>query len=110
MVCLCVLADLSSLALEDIDSVSEVANKDHSMPSAPVPRSLPIWPGQYSTNPYGPSYLPPMAPPLARNYALPVMHGYDPASYVSGGQQMGNMSVVAESIQSSGECVIKCLE
>lgn len=104
MVVLMRVVDLSSLALEDIDSVSEVAaNKDHSMPPAPTSRgALPVWPGQYPTNPYLPSYLPPMAPPMARNYALPVMHGYDPASYVTSLPPGGNRSVVAESVQSSG--------
>jgi len=71
--------NMSSLTLEDIDSVSEV-DRDT---LAPLPIPVP-WNNQY--NPYGPSYMPPPPAPMP-NYAPPPKPSYqlgnDTASYVS---------------------------
>lgn len=44
---------LSSLTLEDIDSVSEIHSRRDPMPRFPLPSSS--WINQYNSNPYGPS-------------------------------------------------------
>ena len=69
------VSDLSSLTLEDIDSLSETERDT----LGPLP---PPWPGaQYAANPYGPSYLPPPVPPTA-----PPLGGFPgPTSYASSG-------------------------
>ncbi|KAK2148813.1 hypothetical protein LSH36_481g02006 [Paralvinella palmiformis] len=59
------------------------------------PLPPPAWTNQYSTNPYGPSYMPPPPPPVNMNYPPPAPF-YDTASYVS--VPMANNS--AGSIQS----------
>ena len=90
--------DLSSLTLEDIDSVSEAERVRDRDTLGPLPP--PAWTNQYSTNPYGPSYMPPPPPPVNMNYPPPAPF-YDTASYVS--VPMANNS--AGSIQSgSGKC------
>ncbi len=80
------LSDMSSLTLEDIDSVSEV-DRDTLAPLPP-----PSWNNVYH-NPYGPSpaYIPP-PPPGA--YIPPKPYNYPPnetASYVS--MPQGNGSI-----------------
>lgn len=92
------IADMSSLTLEDIDSVSEADHRDRDT-LAPLPP--PVWNNQYSTNPYGPSYPPP--PPM--NYAAPPMSmppytntfANESASYVS---MPGNATSCVESAHS----------
>ncbi len=88
--------DLSSLTLEDIDSVSE-AERDRDT-IAPLPP--PAWSNQYSTNPYGPSYMPPPPPPVNMNYAPPAPYNFpnDTASYVS--MPHGGNGTIAESVNS----------
>lgn len=70
----CLSPDLSSLTLEDIDSVSEANTKQDALGPLPPP----AWTNTYNTNPYGPSYMPP--PPM--NYMAPYNYN-DSASYVS---------------------------
>ena len=65
-------SDLSSLTLEDIDSVSE-ANQAHRADKL-MPLSTPSWASQFTTNPYGPSYVSqPLsyAPPPPYNMIVP---------------------------------------
>lgn len=115
--------DMSSLALEDIDSVSEAGGAPPLMPEhlhhhnrnninhhpmgggggvAPggPPLRLPTWTNTYNSNPYGPSYMPPPPlPPQNMNYAPPAPYLNDSASYIS---MPGNG---AESVHSgSGMC------
>lgn len=74
--------NLSSLTLEDIDSVSEADGGRERDTLGPLPP--PAWANTYNTNPYGPSYMPP--PPAPMNYAPPAPYNYagnDSASYVS---------------------------
>lgn len=71
---------MSSLTLEDIDSVSEAGMGERIDTVAPL-HGPPAWASQY-TNPYGPSYLPPPPPP-PQNYAPPYNFMNDTASYVS---------------------------
>ena len=85
---------MSSLTLEDIDSVSEAGANPLAiggggggvMPHhekdtvGPLPR--PVWPNTFSSNPYGPSYMPP--PPLPpQNYAPTAPYLNDNGSYIS---------------------------
>ena len=92
--------DMSSLTLDDIDSVSEVgAGGGHlghhhgnhmggPMPGGGQMPGPPAWASHFTANPYGPSsYLPPPPPPPPHNYAPPGGAAYnfmnDSASYVS---------------------------
>uniref|UniRef100_X1ZGH6 Dishevelled n=1 Tax=Capitella teleta TaxID=283909 RepID=X1ZGH6_CAPTE len=92
--------DLSSLTLEDIDSVSEANTKQDALGPLPPP----AWTNTYNTNPYGPSYMPP--PPM--NYMAPYNYN-DSASYVSvpgagnGAESMHSGSDADDKLQIMGD-------
>ena len=97
---------MSSLTLEDIDSVSEADHRDGLGPLAPPMAPPPAWNSQYH-NPYGPSqYMPPppvpppgYMPPKPPYYAPNMPNNNDTASYVSMPGNHGS----AGSVHSSGE-------
>jgi len=81
IVCMC--ADIASLSLEDIDSVSSVGQDRDTVGPLPLPM-MPGWGMPYvPARPYAPSYLTPAAP---MNYGLPATpYNFvnDSVSYVS---------------------------